>query len=75
MSRGGGGPTYNKISFAHTFYMVIHHIDRILSVAKVDSPAASVHATPGTPEPDSEIVKQHDGKDDITGEPCGDFKD
>jgi serine protease inhibitor len=37
----GGGPQYNYISFKHTFYMVIHHNDTILFVAKVASPTPS----------------------------------
>jgi serine protease inhibitor len=37
-TRGGGGQRYNYISFKHTFYMVIHHNDTILFVAKVASP-------------------------------------
>jgi serine protease inhibitor len=42
MTRGGGGrPSYQDISFAHTFYMVIHHNDTILFVAKVASPTPS----------------------------------
>ena len=42
MTRGGDGrPSYQDISFAHTFYMVIHHNDTILFVAKVASPTPS----------------------------------
>jgi len=42
MTRGGGGrPSYQDISFTHTFYMVIHHNDTILFVAKVASPTPS----------------------------------
>jgi hypothetical protein len=40
-SPGGGGPQYNYISFKHTFYMVIHHNDTVLFVAKVASPTPS----------------------------------
>jgi serine protease inhibitor len=38
----GSGPRYESISFQHTFYMVIHHNDTILFVAKVASPTPSV---------------------------------
>jgi serine protease inhibitor len=37
----GSGPQYNYISFKHTFYMVIHHNDTVLFVAKVASPTPS----------------------------------
>ena len=37
----GSGPQYEYISFTHTFYMVIHHKDTILFVAKVASPTPS----------------------------------
>jgi serine protease inhibitor len=40
-SPGGGGPSYEYVSFQHTFYMVIHHNDTILFVAKVASPTPS----------------------------------
>lgn len=42
-TRGGNGdrPSYQDISFAHTFYMVIHHKNTILFVAKVASPTPS----------------------------------
>jgi len=33
-----GGPTFHTVSFAHTFYMVIHYFDTILFVAKIGSP-------------------------------------
>jgi serine protease inhibitor len=36
------GPHYESVSFQHTFYMVIHHNDIILFVAKVASPTPSV---------------------------------
>jgi serine protease inhibitor len=45
-TRGGGGPHYKDISFKHTFYMVIHHNNTILFVAKVASPTH----TPPAPE-------------------------
>ena len=35
------GPRYESVSFQHTFYMVIHHNDTILFVAKVASPTPS----------------------------------
>ena len=35
------GPDYKYVSFTHTFYMVIHHNDTILFVAKVASPTPS----------------------------------
>ena len=41
-TRGGGdGRVYQYVSFTHTFYMVIHHQDTILFVAKVASPTPS----------------------------------
>jgi len=46
-----GGQRYNYISFKHTFYMVIHHNNTILFVAKVASPTH----TPPAPEAAVEV--------------------
>jgi len=53
-SPNAGGPRYQYISFQHTFYMVIHHNDTILFVAKVASPTPSPPASAVAQKPSYE---------------------
>jgi serine protease inhibitor len=53
-TRGSRGPTYLKVTFAHTFYMVIYHFDTILFVAKIGCPQD--HADSGRSPATDEVV-------------------
>ena len=53
-TRGSRGPTYLKVTFAHTFYMVIYHRDTILFVAKIGCPQD--HAESGGSPATDEVV-------------------
>ena len=59
MTRGGSGPTYYNVTFAHTFYMVIHLHDTILFVAKIGSPTGDGSGiTPSTDNvPETKILE------------------
>ena len=80
--RGGGdGRIYQYVSFTHTFYMVIHHQDTILFVAKVASPTPSQPPSQAPSHKEvqtSEEIMQYDPWKDlahnlITPLPRGDF--
>jgi hypothetical protein len=58
MTRGSRGPTYLKVTFAHTFYMVIYHFDTILFVAKIGGPQDHANSG-GSPATDQVVDTVH----------------